>query len=143
METPKRPSNAVEEFLSSISSKKSSRANKKYSSNKRDDNDEIFLLKRQYREENEYLQKLVKRRKAENDESKVKILKRKISESHEDLDNIQDQKRKFRDHKNEHVPKEGKSKHVHLTKAKIPAGALPIFRLEAASSYHFKQYGGD
>ncbi|RCH84118.1 hypothetical protein CU098_003220, partial [Rhizopus stolonifer] len=62
-------------YFCKAKSKKSSRANKKYSSNKRDDNDEIFLLKRQYREENEYLQKLVKRRKAENDESKVKILK--------------------------------------------------------------------
>ncbi|KAG1448409.1 hypothetical protein G6F56_008949 [Rhizopus delemar] len=125
-------------------SKKSSRPSKKFSSNKRDGDNEIFLLKRQYKKENNYLQNLIQRCKAEDDETKAKILKRKIADSCEDLDNIQDQIRKFRAHKNEHEFKEGKSKHVvRPMKVKIPDGALPIFRLEAASSYRFKQYGED
>lgn len=126
-------------------SKKSSRVNKKSSSNKRDDIDEIFLLKQQYREKkNEYLQKLIRRRKAEDDESKAKILKRKIVDNREDLDNIQDQIRRFKAHKIEHESKEGKCKHVvRPMKVKIQASALPIFRLEAASLYLFKQYGED
>ncbi|RCI04540.1 hypothetical protein CU098_013062, partial [Rhizopus stolonifer] len=80
------------------------------------------------------------RRKAEDDESKAKILKRKIVDNREDLDNIQDQIRRFKAHKIEHESKEGKCKHVRPMKVKIQASALPIFRLEAASLYLFKQY---
>lgn len=79
-------------------SKTSIRFCKKSGTNKKSDNDEVKMPKRQYKEKNGYLQKLIRRRKAVDDESKAEVLKCKIADSREDLDNIQGQKRESRIH---------------------------------------------